>query len=82
MEENSRSLKIQIEEQMEENSRNLKVQIGDLKEKLGSNLEVYKGHVSEQIMTLEDEVSDIRQQVAALQASGMNSATKFFIVSD
>jgi hypothetical protein len=75
MKENSTSLKVQIEEQMRESSRSLE-------EKLSNNLEVFKGHVSEQIKTLEDEVSDIRQQVAALQASGMNSATKFSTVSN
>jgi hypothetical protein len=84
MQENSRSLEDQMKEhsrkmeekvegmekKIEENSRNLEEKLEEnsrnLEEKLGKNLE--------KIKSLEDEVSDIRQQVAALQASGINSA--------
>ena len=58
MEENYRSLKLQIEKHIKENA-------GKLEEKLGKNME--------KIKSLKDEVSDIRQ-VAALQTSGVNSA--------
>jgi predicted Holliday junction resolvase-like endonuclease len=86
MKENSRSLKEQIEEQIKENSRNLEEKLEensrDLEEKLGRNLEVFKGHVTEKMKSLEDEVNNIRQQVAAIQAFEKKSTTQLSTVSD
>ena len=93
MKENSRSLKVQIEEQIKENSRHLEEKLEEnsrvleekleeksrvLEGKLGKDLEVMRGHVK----SLEDEMNDIRQQVAAIQASEKKPTSKSSTGSD